>query len=343
MSVSAAVYGCSGLVLEAAERAFFRAARPWGFILFARNIDTPHQVRLLVASLREAAGHEAQILIDQEGGRVQRLRPPHWQNYPPGRAYGDLYALDAEAGLAAARLGARLIAANLRALGITIDCLPVLDVPSPGAHDVIGNRAYAATPDKVTALGRAAANGLLAGGILPVMKHIPGHGRAGADSHMSLPIVTALREELEDADFRTFHALRDLPLAMTAHVVYTAIDPDAPATTSKKLIDEIIRRHIGFAGLLMSDDLSMEALAGGLDERAQASLAAGCDVVLHCNGRMAEMEAVACAVPALQGLARDRADSAVAALAQHVEELDPAENHARLAEFLVADAEDRWG
>jgi beta-N-acetylhexosaminidase len=343
MSVSAAIYGCAGLALEEAERAFFHAVRPWGFILFARNIDTPEQVRRLTTSLREAAGHDAPILIDQEGGRVQRLQPPHWRRYPPGRAYGDLYARDPEAGLAAARLGARLIAADLRVLGITVDCLPVLDVPVPGAHDVIGDRAYAETPEVVAALGRAAADGLLAGGVLPVMKHIPGHGRAGVDSHKKLPIVAVPRHRLEEQDFPPFRALCDLPLAMTAHVVYSAIDPDAPATTSKKLIDEIIRGYIGFSGLLMSDDLSMEALAGSLGERAWASLAAGCDVVLHCNGRMAEMEAVAREVPALGGEAQRRADSAVAMLPRYIDPLDPSENHARLAEFMGTDTQDRWG
>lgn len=343
MSVSAAIYGCAGLELNAAERAFFRETKPWGFILFARNIDTLDQVRRLTTVLREAAGHDAHILIDQEGGRVQRLRPPHWHLYPPGRTYGDIHAIDPEAGLAAARLGARLIAADLRDLGITVDCLPVLDVPVPGAHDVIGDRAYAEAPDAVAALGRAAAEGLLAGGVLPVMKHIPGHGRAHVDSHKDLPIVAASRRALEARDFRPFHMLRDLPMAMTAHVVYSAIDPETPATTSRKLIEEIVRGHIGFDGLLMSDDLSMEALSGGLQERARASLAAGCDVVLHCNGRMTEMEAVAGEVPALAGAAWVRAESVSAALPKRVDDLDPAEGYAQLAEFMAADPEDRWG
>lgn len=343
MSISAAIYGCAGLELNAAERAFFRETQPWGFILFARNVDTPDQVRRLAASLREAAGHEAQILIDQEGGRVQRLRPPHWHRYPSGRAYGNIRAIDPESGLAAARLGARLIAEELRALGITVNCLPVLDVPAPGAHDVIGDRAYAETPDAVAALGRAAAEGLLAGGVLPVMKHIPGHGRARVDSHKNLPIVAASRRELEERDFLPFHALRDLPMAMTAHVVYSAIDPEAPATTSRKLIDEIVRRQIGFDGLLMSDDLSMKALSGGLDERARASLAAGCDIALHCNGRMEEMQAVAGAVPALAGAARVRAESVSAALPGRTDMLDPAEGYAQLAEFMTVNPEDRWG
>lgn len=343
MSASAAIYGCAGLVLDEAERAFFRAARPWGFILFARNIDTPDQVRRLTVSLRDAAGHDAQILIDQEGGRVQRLRPPHWHRYPPGRAYGAVHAADPEAGIKAAWLGARLIAEDLRDLGITVDCLPVIDVPVAGAHDVIGDRAYAQTPDEVAVLGRAAADGLLAGGVLPVMKHIPGHGRAGVDSHKNLPVVSASRHELEETDFPPFQALRDLPLAMTAHVVYAAIDPNAPATTSKKTIGEIVRGHIGFDGLLMSDDLSMEALAGELGERASASLAAGCDIVLHCNGRMAEMEAVAGEAPLLAGIAKTRADSAEAMRLRCAAALDPAENHARLAGILAAYGQERWG
>lgn len=343
MSVSAAIYGCEGLELGDAERAFFRETRPWGFILFSRNIDTRDQVRRLTSSLRAAAGHDARILIDQEGGRVQRLRPPYWHNYPSGRTYGACHMRDPEAGLAAVRLGARLIAADLRNLGITVDCLPVLDVPVPGAHEVIGDRAYGDAADRVAALGRAAAEGLLAGGVLPVMKHVPGHGRAGIDSHEDLPVVTASRRELEEVDFLPFRMLRDLPLAMTAHVVYSAIDPEQPATTSKTVIDRIVREHIGFAGLLISDDLSMAALAGGLETRARDSLSAGCDVALHCNGRMAEMIAVARAVPQLAGASLERADSAVALLSRPVVDLDPSESHLHLARILAAGAEDRWG
>ena len=343
MSVSAAIFGCEGLELGDSESAFFRETRPWGFILFGRNIDTPDQVRRLTASLRAAAGHDAQILIDQEGGRVQRLRPPHWRNYPPGRAYGACHARNPEAGLAAARLGARLIAVDLRSLGITVDCLPVLDVPATNAHDVIGDRAYGDTADRVAALGRAAAEGLLAGGVLPVMKHVPGHGRAGVDSHEGLPVVRASRRALAEVDFLPFRMLHDLPLAMTAHIVYAAIDPEQPATTSRKVIDEIVRGHIGFSGLLMSDDLSMAALAGGLEARAAASLAAGCDVVLHCNGRMDEMKAVARAVPWLEGVSLAGADSAVALLSEPPVDLDPAETHLYLARILADGAEDRWG
>lgn len=312
MGRSAAIYGCLGLAPTEQERRFFRDARPWGFIVFARNIESPGQLRRLVGELREAAGHDAPVLIDQEGGRVARLRPPHWRAYPPGRRYGELYARSREDGLEAVRLGARLIAAELRALGINVDCLPVLDVPVPGAHDVIGDRAYGETPEPVIALGRAAAESLLAGGVLPIIKHIPGHGRAGVDSHLSLPVVDTDAATLSRTDFAPFRALADMPLAMTAHVVYSALDPEAPATTSARVIGEIIRDEIGFRGCLMSDDLSMEALAGTLAERTRASLRAGCDLVLHCNGKIAEMEEVADHVPDLEGGALARSDAALA-------------------------------
>ena len=315
MSIGAAIYGCGGTELAESEARFFREARPWGFILFARNVASAAQLRRLTADLRAAAGHDAPVLIDQEGGRVQRLCPPHWRAWPPGRRYGDLYARNAEAGLLAARLGAELIAAELRHAGITIDCLPVLDVPVPGADDVIGDRAYGETPGPVAALGLAAAEGLLAGGVLPVIKHIPGHGRAAVDSHKHLPVVETPLDELRRVDFVPFHALRHMPLAMTAHVVYTAIDPAQPATTSATVISDIIRGEIGFEGCLMSDDLSMQALSGSLTERTRASLAAGCDLVLHCNGKMAEMEEVAAAAPNLAGEALRRADAALAAVA----------------------------
>jgi len=311
MSCRAAIYGCAGLVLSDAEKSFFREASPWGFILFARNCETPEQITKLTMSLREAAGHDAPILIDQEGGRVARLKPPYWRAYPAARRFGDLYAHAPEKGLEAARLGARLIASELHPLGINVDCLPLLDVPVPGAHDVIGDRAYALVPEPVAAMGRAAAEGLLEGGVLPVIKHIPGHGRAGVDSHLSLPVVEASAAELRAADFPPFRALRDMPLAMTAHVVYTAFDASAPATTSPRLIGEIIREEIGFDGLLMSDDLSMQALAGSLADRTAASFAAGCDLALHCNGKMDEMEQVARNTPLLSGKAQQRSRKAL--------------------------------
>lgn len=312
MTVSAFISGCAGATLSRDEIAFFRDAEPWGFILFKRNCESPDQIRRLCDGLREAVGRDAPILIDQEGGRVQRLGPPQWPAYPTGRTFGDLYADDPERGLAAARLGARLIAADLAALGIDVDCLPVLDVPVEGAHDVIGHRAYWTTPEPVAELGLAAAAGLLDGGVLPVIKHIPGHGRAGVDSHLSLPVVEASRERLEATDFPPFRAAAALPLAMTAHVVYTAIDPDRPATTSATVIDEVIRGFIGFDGCLMSDDVSMEALSGTIAARTAAALEAGCDLALHCNGKLAEMIAVAGASRALSGRAAERAERAAA-------------------------------
>jgi len=325
--ISAAILGCAGLVLTAEEQALFRDRRPWGFILFKRNIDTPGQVRALVDSLRACVERpDAPILIDQEGGRVQRLGPPHWRRYPPGAAYGALPA-DLQQGLT--RLGARLIAHDLAALGINADCVPVLDVPSPDGHEIIGDRADGDTSQQVARLGRAAAEGLIAGGVLPVIKHIPGHGRARADSHLSLPVVEASLAELTARDFAPFRALSDMPLAMTAHVVYAAIDPDQPATTSAKAIDAVIRGAIGFDGLLMSDDLSMKALSGDFTDRARASLAAGCDVVLHCNGDMTEMLGVLAGTGALAGRAEARAAAALARLPRAIEPLDVEAAHAR--------------
>ena len=311
MPVSAAIYGCAGLQLTDNERAFFADSDPWGFILFGRNIENPAQVSALTSELRDLTGRDVPVLIDQEGGRVARLRPPHWRSYPAGRRYGEIYARSPDEGLEAARLGARLIAAELRAIGINVDCLPVLDLPVEGAHDVIGDRAYGVTPEPVVALARAAAEGLLEGGVLPVIKHIPGHGRAGVDSHLGLPRVGTDVKTLDRTDFAPFKALADMPLAMTAHVVYEAIDAAAPATTSRKVIADIIRGIIGFDGLLMSDDLSMQALSGTLADRTRASLKAGCDLVLHCNGSMAEMEAVAVEVPMLAGEALRRSTEAL--------------------------------
>ncbi len=291
---AAAVFGCSGTVLGDAERRFFAETDPLGFILFARNIDTPAQVRALVACLRESVGRaDAPILIDQEGGRVQRLAPPGWRRAPAAAAFGRLAARDPSAAEDLVRLNYRLIGRDLADLGIDVDCAPVVDVPVPGADDVIGDRAFGDDPDRVARLGRAAMDGLLDEGVLPVVKHCPGHGRATADSHKRLPVVDASYEALEKRDFAPFRALADAPWAMTAHVVYTAIDADAPATLSAKVIAEIIRGAIGFSGVLVSDDLSMRALGGPFEERARAALAAGCDLVLHCNGDMDEMMAVA--------------------------------------------------
>lgn len=314
MSTRAFITGVSGTELTAAEREFIRSERPWGFILFKRNIETPAQVAALIAELRAAAGSaDAPVLIDQEGGRVQRLGPPHWPTYPPGAIFAGLYDTDSTLGLTAARLSARLIAADLVDLGITVDCLPLADVPVAGADAVIGNRAYGAEPGKVAAIARAVTEGLEQGGVLPVLKHIPGHGRATADTHFKLPTVDTSRDELERTDFAAFKPLADLPMAMTAHVVFSAVDPAHPATTSATMIAEVIRGVIGFQGLLMSDDVSMNALSGNIAERTRAIFAAGCDVALHCNGNIKEMREVAGQTPELAGRALERANAALAA------------------------------
>ena len=330
MSLCAAILGCQGPELSAEEQAFFRSAQPWGFILFGRNVAGPEQVKRLVAGLREAVGRpDAPVLVDQEGGRVQRLGPPHWRRFPPGRAYGELASGDPTFRRQIARLGGRLLAHDLAALGVNVDCLPVLDVPDPRGHEVIGDRAYGGAPDEVAVLGRAAAEGLMAGGVLPVIKHIPGHGRAQADSHKALPVVDAPRAALEAVDFAPFRALADMPLGMTAHVIYAALDAARPGTTSKTVIREAIRGAIGFDGLLMTDDLSMKALSGDFATRAKSALAAGVDVVLHCNGEMAEMAAVANGVRELTGRSARRAKAALARLPRAPEPLDLAEARAR--------------
>lgn len=313
MAARAFITGLAGPALSATERAFLREAQPWGLIIFKRNIRTPQQVSELVKSFRDTVGWHAPVLVDQEGGRVQRLGPPQWHAYPPGARYGALYDREPAAGLAAARLAGHLIANELMALGIDVDCLPIADVPVVGGDPVIGDRAYGTTPAKVAAIAGAIAQGLMAGGVLPVVKHLPGHGRATADSHHRLPAVDTDRATLEATDFAAFRPLAGLPLGMTAHVVFTAIDPVQPATTSVTMVQEVIRGFIGFKGLLMSDDVSMGALSGTLAERSAAALRAGCDVVLHCNGDMAEMQAVAGVTPKLAGEAAARADAALAA------------------------------
>ena len=314
MTMRAFITGISGPDLTGAERAFIRAAKPWGFILFKRNVQSPAQVTALVEQLRACAGRaEAPVLIDQEGGRVQRLGPPHWPVYPAGVVFDRLYDLDSSLGLRAAWLSARLIAEDLQQLGITVDCLPLADVPVAGADAVIGDRAYGTTPAKVAAIARAVTDGLEQGGVLPVLKHIPGHGRATADTHFRLPTVDTPETELDATDFAAFRPLADLPMAMTAHVVFSAIDAAHPATTSATMIQRVIRERIGFQGLLMSDDVSMNALAGSIAERTRAIVAAGCDMVLHCNGKLDEMQAVAAETPELAGQALLRADRALAA------------------------------
>lgn len=335
MRASAAIYGCLGPRLGAEEIAFFRDVRPWGFILFARNIEGPDQVRGLVSALRETVGREdAPILIDQEGGRVQRFGPPHWRKYPPARVLANLPGGPA-ARREAARLGARLMADDLRALGVNVDCAPVLDVPQPGAHDIIGDRAYGETPEAVAVFGRAVAEGLLAGGVLPVIKHIPGHGRATSDSHFDLPVVEATAEALRQTDFAPFQALSDMPMAMTAHVLYRTLDPRRPATTSRRVIQGVLRAELGFSGLILSDDLSMKALDGDMTQRARRSLSAGCDVVLHCNGDMAEMKAVAAGAGLLSGTAARRAEVALARIPRRPEPLDRREAEARFDALLA--------
>jgi beta-N-acetylhexosaminidase len=315
MAARAFITGLSGTAITTDERAFLRAASPWGLILFKRNVVSPDQITALVGNFRDLLGRpDAPVLIDQEGGRVQRLGPPQWPAYPPGAAYGRIYDRAPALGQAAARLGGRLIAADLAAVGITVDCLPIADVPVHDADPVIGDRAYGQTPAKVAALAGAIAQGLLEGGVLPVLKHLPGHGRATADSHHRLPVVDAARATLESSDFAAFRPLAGIGLGMTAHVVFTAIDRELPATTSATIIAQVIRGFIGFEGLLMSDDLSMGALSGTITERTRAALAAGCDMALHCNGNLAEMEAVASAAPELSGRSAQRADAALAAL-----------------------------
>jgi beta-N-acetylhexosaminidase len=311
MAARAFITGLAGPAISDRERAFLKGTQPWGLILFKRNIDNPAQVSDLIAAFRDIVGTAAPVLIDQEGGRVQRLRPPHWPEYPPGARYGALYDRDPAVGLAAARLGARLIARDLVELGIDVDCLPIADVPVAGGDPVIGNRAYGTEPAKVAAIAGAVADGLLKGGVLPVLKHLPGHGRATADSHLRLPVVETDRATLERTDFAAFRPLAGLPLGMTAHVVFSAIDPVAPATTSVTMVGQVIRESIGFRGLLMSDDISMGALSGTIAERSRAALAAGCDVVLHCNGDMDEMTEVAANVSELAGDAARRADAAL--------------------------------
>ena len=307
------ITGLSGPTITAEEKAFLREASPWGLILFKRNIVSPEQVLALTNDFREICGRDdAPVLIDQEGGRVQRLGPPHWPTYPPGAAYGRVYDREPTIGLSAARLGGRLIAADLEVLGITVDCLPVADVPVQGADAVIGDRAYGTNPEKVAAIASALAQGLAEGGVLPVLKHLPGHGRATADSHLKLPVVRDEKNTLELIDFAAFRPLARLPLGMTAHVVFTAFDPELPATTSPTIIGQVIRGFIGFGGALMSDDIAMGALSGSIAERVRAALAAGCDIILHCNGKMQEMQDVASQSPILSGLAAQRTTAAVA-------------------------------
>ena len=334
MTANAVIFGCEGLTLTDWERDFFADSNPQGFILFARNCDTPEQIRSLVAELRNSIGRgSAPVLIDQEGGRVARLKPPRWRAAPGAARFGLLARRDPALADQAVRLNARLIAAELLDLGITVDCAPVLDLPTPGANEVIGDRAFGSDPVLVAELGRAFCDGLLAGGVLPVIKHIPGHGRARVDTHDALPVVETPRAELELSDFRPFVALADAPWAMTGHLVYAAIDPDNPATMSRAVIEEVIRGVIGFDGVLVTDDLSMQALSGDYASRAARSLAAGCDLVLHCNGNPEEMTGVAGGVGPLSAEAERRL-AAAAARPETPEAVDSAALAARLERML---------
>jgi len=312
MAARAFITGLRGTAIAPEERAFLREASPFGLILFRRNIANPLQLKELIEEFRTVCGADVAVLIDQEGGRVQRMGPPHWPVYPGGAVYGELYRRDPACGVRAAWLGARLMAADLAAVGITVDCLPVADVPVAGADRVIGDRAYGNTAHQVAVIAAAVAAGLQAGGVLPVVKHLPGHGRATADSHTQLPVVTADRRTLETTDFAAFMPLAAAPFGMTAHVVFTALDPGLPATTSAIMIAQVIRGFIGFSGALMSDDVSMGALSGPIAERVRQSLAAGCDLVLHCNGKLAEMQEVAANCPELDGAALQRTARALA-------------------------------
>lgn len=324
----AVIFGVGGAALSEEERRFFTDVNPLGFILFARNCEYPGQVRALVDELKATVGRaDAPVLIDQEGGRVQRLKPPRWRAAPPAAVFGALYTRQEQPALEAAFLNARLLAAELAELGIVVDCAPVLDVRQLDGHEIIGDRAFAAEAATVALLGRATCAGLLQGGVLPVLKHVPGHGRANRDSHHALPVVDASLTELREVDFAPFTALADMPLAMTAHVVYAAVDPDAPATTSATVLDEVVRGTIGFDGLLISDDLCMRALVGAPGERAAAALGAGCDVVLHCNGNLEEMHEVAAASPRMTA-------AALARLARALAMLTPAQTFDRAAADL---------
>ena len=322
------VSGCRGLALDAEERAFFKQADPWGLILFKRNIETRAQVKALTEDFRQTVGRaDAAVLIDQEGGRVQRLRPPEWSDIPAAARFDPELGPRAEEGV---RLALRLIAHDLLEIGVTVNCAPVLDVADEATHEVIGSRAYSRDPARVAALGRAAMEGLWAGGVAPVIKHIPGHGRARADSHLELPVVDASRAELA-RDFAPFRALNDALAAMTAHVVYTALDPARAGTISPLVLGEFVRGEIGFDGLLLSDDLSMKALGGAFYARTRAAFAAGVDIALHCNGDLEESRPVAEATPALEGRPLARAQKLLARIAAGPDAFDPQEGRARLA------------
>ena len=329
MAGRACILDCAGPTLTSQESAFFRDADPWGFILFARHIETPDQVRRLTSDLRDSVGRDAPILIDQEGGRVARMRGPHWREWLPALDFAEAAGENAAEAM---ELRARLMAHELNAVGVDTNCAPMLDIARPESHDIITYRCYGRGAETVATLGRATAQGLLAGRVLPIIKHIPGHGRATQDSHFDLPTVSTPMAELMKTDFAPFKALSDQVMAMTAHIVFSDIDPDAPATQSNKVIN-LIRQDLGFDGLLMTDDLAMQALSGSLTYRAAASLSAGCDMLLYCNGDDAGKAEVAAAAPMLSDTALRRAQSALDAR-KTPEPFDPAAADARLAEIL---------
>ena len=333
---AAVVFGCAGTELSADEKALFRACGPVGFILFARNIDTPDQVRRLTEELRDAADDpNTPVLIDQEGGRVRRLRPPHWPDYPAMKPFGDRAGTDPDEAAACVALNYRLIAADLIALGIDVDCAPVLDLPVAGSHEIIGDRAFSDDPDLVSRLGRAVCDGLIAGGVMPVIKHIPGHGRARADSHLELPRVATPLDELRATDFAPFAALNAAPAGMTAHIVYEAVDADGPGSSSRKVVRDLIRGEIGFDGLLFSDDVCMKALSGPLDRRVASVLDAGCDLALHCDGNFADMALIAENCPAMRPDSVARLNSARVS-SNDSDDFDAEDAKRRISAFLGA-------
>ena len=320
MSELAVILGLPGPKLTAAERVFFRDANPWGFILFSRNVESPEQLRRLTSDLRDAVGRDCLIFVDQEGGRVQRLRPPHWRNYPSGAAFAHLYAKKKRLGKRAAYLSYRLIADDLRKVGITANCAPVLDLPQKTADPIISDRAFGTKSVPIIDIAHAAMAGMMCGGVAPVVKHIPGHGRATVDSHKALPRIKASRKTLENSDFIPFRALADAPMAMTAHAVYECNSRSA-VTVSKKSMTELVRAAIGFNGLVMTDDLDMKALKGNLTRKTERALAAGCDIALQCSGKLPAMVEVAKGAAVLEGRAKRRAIVAENC-AEHVTEFD---------------------
>jgi beta-N-acetylhexosaminidase len=332
---SALIYGLSGPDLTAEERAFFTEVQPWGFILFARNCVDKGQVRTLTDALRTVTGRaDTPILIDQEGGRVARLKGPVWRHPPPAAVFATLYERDVETAMEAAFLNSRLIATELAEIGVNVSCSPCLDLLHEEGHGIIGDRALGRETNQIAELGRAVAEGLMDGAVLPVIKHIPGHGRAKSDSHLELPVLDTDHDELSRTDFVPFRSLNDMPMAMTAHVVFNAIDPERCATLSSRLVHHIIRGEIGFDGLLMSDDVGMHALSGGFDERTHRSLVAGCDVALHCSGKLDEMVECAKGSRALEGDAARRAAAALDRIAPP-SDFDALKGAERLAHLLA--------